>query len=128
MASAAEDRAMLGSNPSAVADHRTDAGGRLTPAPCHPRHSTGSRSTGSAVSSVWCPNALNPGSGQSPVNAQRSISPAEVSMPARRGRPHEGPELVDKLDDCSEQARQRLKVIVQTLAGLYTVEQACEVL
>lgn len=54
--------------------------------------------------------------------------PTPQPMPARRGRPHEGPELVDKLDDCSEQARQRLKVIFQTLAGLYTVEQACEVL
>jgi transposase-like protein len=50
-------------------------------------------------------------------------------MPARRrGRPHEGPELVDKLDDCSEQARQRLKVIFQTLAGVFTVEQACRAL
>ena len=50
------------------------------------------------------------------------------NMPLRRGRPHEGAELVDKLDDCSEEARQRLKVIFQTLAGLSTVEQACELL
>jgi transposase len=49
-------------------------------------------------------------------------------MPARRGRPHEGAELVDKLDDCSEEARQRLKVIFQTLAGVFTVEEACEIL
>ena len=50
------------------------------------------------------------------------------NMPQRRGRPHDGAELVDKIDDCSEEARQRLKVIFQTLAGLYTVEQACELL
>jgi transposase len=62
------------------------------------------------------------------VNAQRSIAPAEVTMPVRRGRPHEGAELVDKLDECSEQARQRLKVIFQTLAGVFTVEQACGIL
>ena len=56
--------------------------------------------------------------------------PAQPSEqpPARRGRPHEGPELVDKLDDCSEEARQRLKVIFQTLAGLFTVEEACQIL
>jgi transposase-like protein len=49
-------------------------------------------------------------------------------MPTRRGRPHEGPELADKLDDCSEAARQRLKVIFQTLAGVFTVGQACAIL
>ena len=49
-------------------------------------------------------------------------------MPSRRGRPHEGAELVEKLDDCSEQARSRLKVIFQTLAGDVTVEHACQAL
>ncbi len=49
-------------------------------------------------------------------------------MPVRRGRPGEGPQVVDRLDDCSEEARQRLKVIFQTLAGVFTVEEACEVL
>ncbi len=49
-------------------------------------------------------------------------------MPTRRGRPHEGPELADKLEDCSEEARQRLKVIFQTLAGAFTIEQACAIL
>ena len=49
-------------------------------------------------------------------------------MATRRGRPHEGPELADKLDDCSEEARQRLKVIFQTLAGVFTIEQACAIL
>jgi hypothetical protein len=48
--------------------------------------------------------------------------------PTRRGRPHEGPELADKLDDCSQEARQRLKVIFQTLAGVFTIEQACAIL
>jgi transposase-like protein len=47
---------------------------------------------------------------------------------SRRGRPHEGAELVEKLDDCSEQARSRLKVIFQTLAGEVTVEHACQTL
>jgi transposase-like protein len=46
-------------------------------------------------------------------------------MPAGRGRPREGPQLVDKLDDCSDEARRRLKAIFQTLAGESTVEQAC---
>lgn len=49
-------------------------------------------------------------------------------MSGRRGRPHEGAELVDKLASCSEEARQRLKVIFQTIAGVFTVEQACEIL
>ena len=49
-------------------------------------------------------------------------------MPSRRGRPHEGAELVEKLDDCSDEARSRLKVIFQTLAGELTVEQACQAL
>jgi len=45
-----------------------------------------------------------------------------------RGRPREGAELVEKLDDCSQEARSRLKVIFQTLAGELTVEQACQTL
>ena len=49
-------------------------------------------------------------------------------MPARRGRPGQGPELVNTLEDCSEEARQRLKVIFQTLAGVFTVDEACEIL
>jgi hypothetical protein len=49
-------------------------------------------------------------------------------MPARRGRPIQGAELVEKLDEGSEEARQRLKVIFQTLAGVFTVEQACQIL
>ena len=49
-------------------------------------------------------------------------------MARRRGRPYEGAGLVEKLDDCSEEARQRLKVIFQTLAGVFTVEEACEIL
>jgi len=47
---------------------------------------------------------------------------------ANRGRPREGAELVEKLDDCSDEARSRLKVIFQTLAGELTVEQACQAL
>lgn len=46
----------------------------------------------------------------------------------RRGRPHEGAQLVDKLEDGSEVARQRLKVIFQTISGVFTVEQACQIL
>ncbi|HEY2588970.1 MAG TPA: hypothetical protein VGI81_24715 [Tepidisphaeraceae bacterium] len=49
-------------------------------------------------------------------------------MSARRGRPHEGAELVEKLEEGSEVARQRLKVIFQTMSGAFTVEQACQVL
>ena len=49
-------------------------------------------------------------------------------MPSRRGRPHQGAQLVEKLEECSDEARQRLKVIVQTLAGEITVEEACEIL
>jgi transposase len=52
----------------------------------------------------------------------------EIAMPTHRGRPREGAELVDKLDDCSDEARSRLKVIFQTLAGEFTVEQACQAL
>jgi len=48
--------------------------------------------------------------------------------PTGRGRPREGAELVEKLDDCSDQARSRLKVIFQTLGGDLTVEQACQTL
>ena len=46
----------------------------------------------------------------------------------RRGRPHQGAQLVEKLEDGSEVARQRMKVIFQTLAGVFTVEQACQIL
>jgi len=46
----------------------------------------------------------------------------------RRGRPHEGAELVGKLEDCSQEARQRLKVIFQTISGVFTVQQACQIL
>lgn len=42
-----------------------------------------------------------------------------------RGRPPKGPELVDKVE-ASEQARLRLKVILQTIAGELTIPQACE--
>ncbi len=46
----------------------------------------------------------------------------------RRGRPHQGAELVEKLEEGSEVARQRLKVIFQTLSGVFTVRQACQIL
>jgi hypothetical protein len=54
--------------------------------------------------------------------------PEHAPRRRRRGRPHEGAELVDKLDDCSDEARRRLKVIFQTLAGSFTVDEACETL
>jgi hypothetical protein len=53
---------------------------------------------------------------------------AFMSAARRRGRPHEGAELVEKLEDGSEVARQRLKVIFQTLSGVFTVQQACQIL
>lgn len=43
----------------------------------------------------------------------------------RRGRPAAGPELVK---DGSEQAQKRLKVVLATLGGSMTIEQACGVL
>ena len=43
----------------------------------------------------------------------------------RRGRPVQGPELVK---DGSEQAQQRLKVVLATLGGSMTIEQACSTL
>ena len=49
-------------------------------------------------------------------------------MPNRRGRPAEGADLVDKLHERSEEARTRLKLILQTLAGECTVEEACQTL
>jgi transposase-like protein len=49
-------------------------------------------------------------------------------MSQGRGRPREGAELVEKIEDCSDQARQRLKTIFQTVAGELTVEQACAML
>jgi transposase-like protein len=45
----------------------------------------------------------------------------------KRGRPPEGVDLVEHLEG-SEVARQRLKVILQTLAGVFTVREACGVL
>ena len=41
-----------------------------------------------------------------------------------RGRPPEGPKLVERLDG-SPEAKQRLQVILQTLTGEKTVEAAC---
>jgi hypothetical protein len=43
----------------------------------------------------------------------------------RRGRPVQGPELVK---DGSEQAQQRLKVVLATLGRSMTIEQACSAL
>ena len=45
---------------------------------------------------------------------------------ARRGRPVKGAELVDAVE-ASNQARERLKLILQTLAGVMTIEQAAAV-
>jgi hypothetical protein len=42
-----------------------------------------------------------------------------------RGRPSKGPKLADKLDG-SEQARRRLRVILETVAGERTVGEACD--
>jgi len=44
-----------------------------------------------------------------------------------RGRPPKGPELAENVD-ASDQARLRLKVILQTIAGELTIPQACELL
>jgi transposase-like protein len=49
-------------------------------------------------------------------------------MSQGRGRPREGAELVEKLQECSDEARKRLKIIFQTLGGELTVEQACGLL
>jgi hypothetical protein len=46
---------------------------------------------------------------------------------ARRGRPVKGDQLVEDLSG-SHTARQRLRVILQTLAGIMTVQEACSVL
>jgi hypothetical protein len=46
---------------------------------------------------------------------------------ARRGRPVKGVELLEDME-VSEVARQRLMVILQTLAGALTIEEACQVL
>jgi hypothetical protein len=42
----------------------------------------------------------------------------------RRGRPGKGSELVDGLEG-SDGARLRLKLVIETLAGRMTVEEAC---
>ena len=41
-----------------------------------------------------------------------------------RGRPPKGPELADNVE-ASEQARRRLKVILQTIAGELSIPEAC---
>jgi hypothetical protein len=41
-----------------------------------------------------------------------------------RGRPPSGPEFVDKLDG-SPEAKQRLKVLLETLNGTCRVQEAC---
>lgn len=46
---------------------------------------------------------------------------------ARRGRPPQGPGLVENLDG-SDAAKERLRVILETLAGTLTVEHACALL
>jgi hypothetical protein len=48
-------------------------------------------------------------------------------MARRRGRPNKGADLVTDVEG-SEQARQRLKIILQTLAGAMTIEQGCDAL
>ncbi|MEE9236038.1 MAG: helix-turn-helix domain-containing protein [Candidatus Acidoferrales bacterium] len=44
-----------------------------------------------------------------------------------RGRPPKGPQLVEGLD-APQEAKQRLQVILETIAGERSVSQACEVL
>jgi hypothetical protein len=44
-----------------------------------------------------------------------------------RGRPAKGPKLVEGLDG-SESAKKRLEVILETVAGKRTVEDACKIL
>jgi hypothetical protein len=46
---------------------------------------------------------------------------------AKRGRPVKGAELVDDLEG-SHAAQQRLRVILQTISGALTVEEACFIL
>ena len=46
---------------------------------------------------------------------------------AKRGRPVKGAQLVEDLDG-SQAARQRLGIILQTLAGVLNIEEACAVL
>jgi transposase-like protein len=46
---------------------------------------------------------------------------------AKRGRPVKGAELLDGME-ASAVARQRLTLILQTLAGAMTIQEACEVL
>ena len=119
--SAGEDRATLGSDLSAPADHWTDEREQVVDPTCSlliPSLYPTIRSVPQCVKSrVWA----------EPSERAAFILPVEHGM-SRRGRPHEGPELVDKLDGCSQEARQRLKVILQTIAGTFTVEQACEIL
>lgn len=120
--SADEDRATLGSDLSAPADHWTDEREQVVDSTC------------SLLIQVPSPPIRSvPQCGKSRVWAEPSERvafslPVEYGMARRRGRPHEGPELVEKLDDCSQEARQRLKVIFQTIAGVFTVDQACEIL
>lgn len=52
---------------------------------------------------------------------------AKEPSAARRGRPPMGPLLADSVD-CSDHARERLRVVLATLAGSMTVDEACEAL
>ncbi len=49
------------------------------------------------------------------------------STAARRGRPPLGPLLAEGID-CSDRARERLRIVLATLAGLMAVEEACDAL
>lgn len=45
----------------------------------------------------------------------------------KRGRPPKGPALVDGLDG-PEDAKERLRVVLETIAGERTIQEACEIL
>ena len=51
----------------------------------------------------------------------------ETDRAARRGRPPTGPSLVEGVE-CSDLARERLRVVLETLAGTMTVDDACAAL
>lgn len=61
-----------------------------------------------------------------PASPERPIArESGGTMPA--GRPPKGPDLVDRLQG-SDEAKKRVKIVLQTISGTLPVKEACEIL
>ena len=62
------------------------------------------------------------------MSGDRSKKPSKAERSRRAGRPPEGIDMIDRLGGGTPESRRRLGVILRSLAGELTVEEACDLL